>query len=155
MSVHTGFNAFYTHSMMHTTSVSPGLGILLIIFHQDSNSMEISFCCNSIPNNHIATYFRQCHGSRAVVSCTIFVAIAQCEFVWKPNDIFIEFELWRKRSYNRTDSRCTIQRRFKFQNRATTLHHFMLYLTVLWCHQTIKRALCLKLCCFTWHNFTS
>ena len=51
----------------------PGEGpISLIFFYHNSNSMEISFCCNSISENHIATNIFICHDSSAVVSCVKF-----------------------------------------------------------------------------------
>ena len=43
--------------------------ISLTIFHHNSNSMEISFSCNSITGDHIATKFGTCHDSPAVVPC--------------------------------------------------------------------------------------
>ena len=43
--------------------------ISLTFFHHNSNSMEISFSCNSITGDHIATKFGTCHDSPAVVPC--------------------------------------------------------------------------------------
>ena len=35
--------------------------------HHNSNSMEISFSCNSVAGDHVATKFRSCHDRTAVV----------------------------------------------------------------------------------------
>ena len=40
-------------------------------FARNSNSMEISPCCNSVDGHQIATNFCTCHDSTAVVPCTI------------------------------------------------------------------------------------
>ena len=42
------------------------------IFARNSNSMEISPCCNSVDGHQIATNFCTCHDSKAVVPCTQF-----------------------------------------------------------------------------------
>ena len=38
-------------------------------FIQNSNSIGIALCCNSVPNQHIATTFWTCHDSTAAIPC--------------------------------------------------------------------------------------
>ena len=42
------------------------------ISRHNSNLMHISFCCNSLPGQQIATNFSTCHDSSAVVACAKF-----------------------------------------------------------------------------------
>ena len=42
------------------------------IFHHNVNSIEISFCCKSISDHHIATNICACHDSCAVMACAQF-----------------------------------------------------------------------------------
>ena len=46
--------------------------ISLTIFADNSNSMEILSCCNSVAGHQIATKFCTCHDSIAVMQCTKF-----------------------------------------------------------------------------------
>ena len=50
----------------------PGMPVSLMRFWSRFNSMETSSCCNSITGPWIATIFRTCHDSTAIVVCAKF-----------------------------------------------------------------------------------
>ena len=74
--------------------------VSLTIFARNSNSMEISPCCNSVAGHQIATNFCTCHDSTAV-------AITVLESRWEWNEISIEFELrWKICKWNGALEQC-------------------------------------------------
>ena len=74
---HEHYLLCFVLAVISVTQVTQWIHILqepisLTIFARNSNSIELSPCCNSVAGHQIATNFCAFHDSTAVVSCTKF-----------------------------------------------------------------------------------
>ena len=76
--VHGPWNVLY--------EINPG-HVSLTVISRNSNSMEISSCCNPVAGHQITTKSCTCHDSTAAVPCTKFCSDHVLESMWEGKKI--------------------------------------------------------------------